>query len=527
MPGIDPFTGIQLPPSGPEPQTIPDGTPISALPLASTLTGVELVPLVQGGVTVQAQLQNVAQFAAPPSPLPIANGGTGKSFTTPNAIQLGGPSQLIEVPPGDTGQLLVGETGAEPQWLDTGLGGQVLISNGGFSDPSWTDPAYLQGPPGPAGPSGVQGVQGVTGFQGPAGQQGNAGPSGQPGPTGPPVQFMNLLGSFSVQPPSSLPVTGNMPASFDSAGVPPSPIQFMRGQGIIDTRTGFIWVYVSTAFNAAGWINAGAMLGPQGPVGPIGATGPQGVPGIAGLQGVQGNLGPSGPNGATGPQGPQGAQGSQGVEGTQGPDGSQGIQGPTGIQGVTGPPGAPGQTASVIGSFSVQATSALPPLGNIPANWDSAGNPPTAIQMQVGQGFIDTRTSFVWLFVTNVVVAAGWLNLGAVVGPRGATGAQGPVGVQGPNGSAGPQGIPGPAGSQGAQGATGPQGVQGAPGSAGGTGPTGPAGPVGPPGTPVFVGSGPPAGPVQGDLWFDAVGLQLYIWFFDGSNGQWIPAIPN
>src|SRR5258707_15555582 len=123
MPGIDPFTGLQLPPSGPEPETTPDGTPISGLPLAAQLTGAELVPLVQGGVTVQAQLTNVAQFAAPPSPLPLINGGTGKSFPTPNAIQIGGQSQLVEVALGMTGQLLVGETGAGPEWLDPGLGG--------------------------------------------------------------------------------------------------------------------------------------------------------------------------------------------------------------------------------------------------------------------------------------------------------------------------------------------------------------------------------------------------------------------
>ncbi len=485
------------------------------------------MPLVQGGVTVQAQLTNVAQFAAPPSPLPLINGGTGKSFPTPNAIQIGGQSQLVEVALGMTGQLLVGETGAGPEWLDPGLGGQVLISNGGFSQPSFTDPAYLQGNPGPAGPQGVQGVQGVTGLQGPAGQQGNAGPSGQGGATGPPAQFVNLLGSFSVQPPSALPVTGNMPANFDSGSNPTSPIQFFRGQGILDTRTGFVWVFVGIAFNPSGWVNAGAMVGPQGPAGPLGGTGPQGPTGLTGLQGVQGNLGPAGPNGATGPQGPQGAQGSQGVEGIQGSDGPQGIQGATGIQGNLGPVGPPGQTASIIGSFSNQATSALPPAGNIPANWDSAGNPPAAVQMSNGQALEDTRTAFVWVYVGTVVNPAGWIDLGAVVGPPGPTGAQGPQGVAGPNGSAGPQGIPGPTGSQGAQGATGPQGVQGAPGNTGSAGSTGPQGPVGPPGTPVFVGSGPPAGPVQGDLWFDAVGLQLYIWFFDGSNGQWIPAIPN
>ena len=39
------------------------------------------------------------------------------------------------------------------------------------------------------------------------------------------------------------------------------------------------------------------------------------------------------------------------------------------------------------------------------------------------------------------------------------------------------------------------------------------------------VGATPPLDPQEGNLWFDTVGLQLYIWYNDGTSSQWVPVI--
>ena len=41
----------------------------------------------------------------------------------------------------------------------------------------------------------------------------------------------------------------------------------------------------------------------------------------------------------------------------------------------------------------------------------------------------------------------------------------------------------------------------------------------------VTVGNTAPPAPHIGALWFDAVGLQMYIYFFDGTQSLWIPVI--
>lgn len=56
------------------------------------------------------------------------------------------------------------------------------------------------------------------------------------------------------------------------------------------------------------------------------------------------------------------------------------------------------------------------------------------------------------------------LDLGSVLGPRGAQGPTGPQGPKGDTGDTGPQGPKGDPGEQGAQGPTGPQGEKGSPG---------------------------------------------------------------
>lgn len=69
------------------------------------------------------------------------------------------------------------------------------------------------------------------------------------------------------------------------------------------------------------------------------------------------------------------------------------------------------------------------------------------------------------------------VDLGSVIGPKGATGPQGPKGATGPTG---PQGPTGPKGDRGATGATGPKGADG---------------------TKIYVQSSAPTGVASGTVW--------------------------
>jgi len=125
-------------------------------------------------------------------------------------------------------------------------------------------------------------------------------------------------------------------------------------------------------------------------------------------------------------------------------------------------------------------------------------------------------------------------------GPPGpAGGPQGPAGPQGPKGDPGPTGSPG---SQGIQGIQGPVGPQGAVGPAGATGPAGPV-----PEAPLdgqqyarqssawsvvasgavatYIGDTPPASPAVGQLWWQSNSGNMFIWFYDGTSTQWVPAM--
>ena len=57
-------------------------TKISAMPLAATLTGTEIVPLVQTGTNVQTDLTTLIIETLTVAPLPIAQGGTGENNAT-------------------------------------------------------------------------------------------------------------------------------------------------------------------------------------------------------------------------------------------------------------------------------------------------------------------------------------------------------------------------------------------------------------------------------------------------------------
>lgn len=49
--------------------------------------------------------------------------------------------------------------------------------------------------------------------------------------------------------------------------------------------------------------------------------------------------------------------------------------------------------------------------------------------------------------------------------------------------------------------------------------------PLGSGGAPsVYVSDTPPASPIQGTLWFDSAGGQLYVWYVDPNTSQWVPS---
>jgi hypothetical protein len=48
---------------------------------------------------------------------------------------------------------------------------------------------------------------------------------------------------------------------------------------------------------------------------------------------------------------------------------------------------------------------------------------------------------------------------------------------------------------------------------------------VGGGGSSVTVSDVPPSAPVSGDLWWDSVGGQMYVWFNDGNSSQWVIAV--
>ncbi|HXB11574.1 MAG TPA: tail fiber domain-containing protein, partial [Bacteroidia bacterium] len=195
-----------------------------------------------------------------------------------------------------------------------------------------------------------------------------------------------------------------------------------------------------------------------------------------------GPIGPIGPQGPTGPQGIQGPQGLQGAPGPQGPIGPQGLEGP---QGIEGPQGPAGEVGILIGYFStIEPTDpgALPPDGLLPPNFDGQGG--AAYQMRQGQALLNNNTASpsvgdIWVYVTIVEDPTGWVDAGLIQGPQGIQGIQGPAGVDGIDG------------------------------------------------TLVTADDIPPANPISGQLWYDSVGAQLYVWYEDATSSQWVIAVNN
>lgn len=250
---------------------------------------------------------------------------------------------------------------------------------------------------------------------------------------------------------------------------------------------------IPTVYADCGWINPGAdpvgdpAANPSGPfyqtlleeaLEKAKASGE--FDGPAGLQGEQGPEGPRGEQGAPftyadfteeqlaalkGPQGEQGLQGEQGPKGERGPAGPQGPQGERGPIGAQGPQGADGDSYTVKGLYAtLSALQAAHPTGSAGDAWFV--------------GTAESNTVYQW-----DTDAAAWVNVGALKGPQGETGAQGPKGEKGDPGATGPQG------EQGVQGEQGPAGDTGAKGDTGPQGPQGETGPQGPQGDPGAAGA--------------------------------------
>lgn len=123
---------------------------------------------------------------------------------------------------------------------------------------------------------------------------------------------------------------------------------------------------------------------------------------------------------------------------TAGPSGPPGVDG---VDGAPGPTGPQGIATTIVGQFVTRTSADLPVNGTIPADWDGVGTFPGGYQMVQGQALIDNNPASasvgdLWQFA-GAAVAAGWINVGQVVGPAGAAGVAGPTGPTGPAGTPG------------------------------------------------------------------------------------------
>jgi hypothetical protein len=282
----------------------------------------------------------------------------------------------------------------------------------------------------------------------------------------------------------------------------------------------------------------------------------------AGGGGPQGPAGPQGPGGAPGPPGDTGPPGSTGLTGPPGPQGVAGPPGQTGPQGSTGAAGPGYQaTAGDYRNIAIGSTTFSIGIGYAySAGVRARANPVQNIDYWM-EGLVTNYNPSTGILTINVdsIVGAGqytnWnVNLIGEIGQTGDTGATGIGGPPGPQGNPGPQGDVGPVGPQGNQGPIGPAStVPGPQGPQGNTGPQGPQGNQGVPGPPGGLGEAPvdnniygrknatwslfsstavviisdtaPPAPTGGELWFDSVGSQMYVWFNDGTSAQWVPVI--
>jgi hypothetical protein len=201
------------------------------------------------------------------------------------------------------------------------------------------------------------------------------------------------------------------------------------------------------------------------------------------------------------------------------PRGDTGPAGPAGAAGATGPQGPAGPTGAT-GAAGAAGTAATLTVGTV-----STGAPGSAATV--------TNSGTASAAVLNFVIPRG--DTGPA-GPAGATGATGPQGPAGPTGPAGATGANGPAGTA----ATVTVGTvtTGAPGTSASVNNSGttsaavfdfviPRGADGAgSGSSMTVSDTPPTSPAAGSQWFDSAKGVTYVWYADGTSGQWV-AVSN
>jgi microcystin-dependent protein len=122
------------------------------------------------------------------------------------------------------------------------------------------------------------------------------------------------------------------------------------------------------------------------------------------------------------------------------------------------------------------------------------------------------RASAAYASADHVAYQGGLWVANAAIPPGAWDGAQWTQ-LGGSGGAVGPQGPPGPKGDTGDTGPPGPQGPEGPPGEGGGPGGGGAS---------VSIGPDPPYDTTPGHLWWDTMGGQLYISYYDQSSTQWV-----
>ena len=193
----------------------------------------------------------------------------------------------------------------------------------------------------------------------------------------------------------------------------------------------------------ATWINVGSLKGPKGNTGDTGPQGPKGPKGEKGDTGQRGEKGDKGDAFTYSDFTAEQLASLKGEKGDTGPRGPKGDIGKTGPQGEQGPAGQDGTSYTVNGLYStLSALQAAHPTGSAGDAWFV--------------GTSDSNVVYQW-----DVDQATWVNVGALKGPKGDTGARGPAGADGAKGDTGPEGPRGPQGETGPAGADGKTPVKG------------------------------------------------------------------
>ena len=257
--------------------------------------------------------------------------------------------QGIQGPKGEQGEVgPQGEAGPQgPQGIEGPMGPQGPKGDQGEQGPA--GPQGEQGPQGEVGPQGQQGasayatwkllegnadktkeefIESLKGEVGPQGPQGEVGPQGPQGEVGP--QGEQGPQGEKGEDGTSIKIVGVLPTFEDLDTVEEKNI----GDCYLIEENGHMVV-----FNGEdGFVDIGAIVGPQGPqgeVGPQGEQGPQGEKGDKGEAFTYEDFTEEQLAALVGPQGEKGADGVIGKDGEPGPQGPQGEKGDKGEDGYT------------------------------------------------------------------------------------------------------------------------------------------------------------------------------------------------